>query len=94
MENLNDLNIKVSSVYCSDERYIEIRQITAMMQLNGQKGNWFLHCNGYMLMYDVCYTERQPYGNGYKYVQTPLSYNKIPQHVLNYLRDNNYIYRE
>ena len=92
--NLKGLDIKVSSIYCNAERYIEIRQITAMMQLNGQKGNWFLYENGHIFMYDICYTERQPYGNGYKYVQTPLSYNEIPQYVLDYLRDNNYTYRE
>lgn len=92
--NLKGLDIKVSSIYCNAKRYIEIRQITAMMRLNGQKGNWFLYENGHTSMYDICYTERQPYGNGYKYVQTPLPYNEIPQYVLDYLRDNNYTYRK
>ncbi len=88
--NLDNLTIKDSSVYCSEDRYIEIRQITGWMQLHGQRGDWYQNIGSTCCQYDICYTERQPYGDTCKYVQTPINFEDIPQYVLDYLYSHNY----
>ena len=88
--NLENLTIVESSVYCPEERYIEIRQITRCMQFHGQHGDWYQNIGSCICQYDICYTERQPYGDTFRYVQTPIAFEDIPQRVLDYLYSHNY----
>ena len=91
--NLENLTIKESSVYCPEERFIEIRQITGWMQLRGQHGDWYQNIGSYICQYDICYTERQLYGDTFRYIQTPIAFEDIPQYVLDYLYSHNYQHR-
>ena len=91
--NLENLTIVESSFYVTEKRYIEIRQITLLMQLHGQHGDCYQNIGSCICQYDICYTERQPYRDTFRYVQTPIAFEDIPQRVLDYLYSHNYQHR-
>lgn len=60
------------------------------MQLHGRRGDWYKTIGSCICQYDICYTERQPHGDAFQYIQTPIVFEDIPQYVLDYLYSHNY----